>query len=56
MMYKISHDLDGTPFDDLFSYHHRAIADDPVGQVLAGSLFLKVKNSILQKASNKQKY
>ena len=56
MMYKISNDLDGTPFYDLFSYYHRAIADDPVGQELAGSLFLKVKKSILQKASNKQKY
>ena len=35
----------------------KAIANGPVGQVLAGPLFLKVKqNSILQKASNKQKY
>ena len=34
----------------------KAVADSPVGQVLAGPLFLKVKtNSILQKASNKQK-
>ena len=35
----------------------KAVANDLIGQVLAGPLFLKVKqNSILQKASNKQKY
>ena len=35
----------------------KAVANGPVGQVLAGPLFLKVKqSSILQKASNKQKY
>ena len=33
----------------------KAIANGPVDQVLAGPLFLKVKKSILQKASNKQK-
>ena len=36
----------------------KAVANGPVGQVLARPLFLKVKkqSSILQKASNKQKY
>ena len=34
----------------------KAVADGPVGQVLAGPLFFKVKqNSILQKTSNKTK-
>ena len=35
----------------------KAVADGPVDQVLVGPLFLKVKNknSILQKAGNKQK-
>ena len=34
---------------------HKAVANSPVGQVLAGPLFLKVKqNSIPYKASNKQ--
>ena len=36
--------------------NHKAVADSPVGRVLAGPLILKVKESILQKASNKQKY
>ena len=35
----------------------KAIAEGPVGQVLAGPLFLKVKTKgYLQKANNKQKY
>ena len=34
----------------------KAVANGLVGQVLAIPLLLKVKNSILQKASIKQKY
>ena len=35
----------------------KAVADGPVGQVLAGPLFLKVKTKFhFTKASNKQKY
>ena len=37
------------------SVNHKAVADSPVGRVLAGPLILKLKKSILQKAS-KQKY
>ena len=36
---------------------YKAVADGPVGQVLAGPLFLKVKTKFhFTKASNKQKY
>ena len=41
-----------------FTHAAKAVGNGPVGQVLAGPLFLKIKNkiSIYQKPSNKQKY
>ena len=40
------------PVRDSHGKYNKAVANGPVGQVLAGPLFLKVKTQ----ASNKQKY